>query len=544
MSEAMTVLDALEQTGDLYQNKIAVKDPEGILTWAELIEKAKKAGRVIAAAVKEKPGYPVAILSDKSRSCLTAMTGVIYAGGFYLVINPEQPAKRMEKILEVASPKIVICQSKYRKTLEETGWQGPVYDLDRLAQGDALYPDSSKRAEEDQKVSDRMAGRTDYPLASRETMAEIRKELNRESPLYGIFTSGSTGTPKCVLVSHGAVIDFIGHFSKIFGFQSDDVIASQAPFDFDVSIKDIFTAFFTGGMLLLIPREYFSTPKTLMDYLCDNHVTNLTWAVSALCIISGFNCFSYRVPKDLRRVMFSGEIMPIKQLNIWMDHVTNARYVNLYGPSEITCNCTYYEVKRRFQKDEKLPLGQVFPGRTLLLLDSEGHVIEKADTAGEICVMGESLAIGYYHNPEETEKHFVKYGPDQRRMYKTGDMAYLSKDGEMYFAGRKDFQIKHMGHRIELEEIERSIDSVDGVERSLCSFDAKKNRIYLYYKGTIDKTTLHRQIKESLPLYMVPNKFFHVREFALNKNGKIDRKALPDLEMIEDDRKMVSEVTG
>lgn len=518
MSEEKSVLDALEKTGDLYRDKLAVRDPGKALSWGQLIEKSKMAGQCIASIVQGQVGFPAVILSDKNVELLTAMTGVIYAGGFYLVLNPEQPAQRMEKILEVSCPKLVICQAKYRDKLLEAGWTGTIYDLDYLTE--------------------------EIEPFSRESMAAVREQIHRDSPLYGIFTSGSTGCPKCVLVSHGAVMDFIGHFAKIFDFSSDDVIASQAPFDFDVSIKDIFTAFFTGASLLLIPREYFSTPKTLMDYLCDNHVTNLTWAVSALCIISGLNCFSYRRPTDLKRVMFSGEVMPIKQLNIWMDAIPNARFVNLYGPSEITCNCTYYEIQRRFEKDEKLPLGKAFPGREVLLLDSEGQVVKKANCQGEICVMGESLAIGYYHNPEETDKHFVKYGPDHRKMYQTGDLAYYGDDGEMYFAGRKDFQIKHMGHRIELEEIERNIDAVEGVDRCICSFDDKKNRIYLYYKGRIDKKTLHRQIKDSLPLYMVPNKFFHVRDFVLNKNGKADRKALSGLEMIEDQSSSTSEVTA
>jgi acyl-coenzyme A synthetase/AMP-(fatty) acid ligase len=117
-------------------------------------------------------------------------------------------------------------------------------------------------------------------------------------------------------------------------------------------------------------------------------------------------------------------------------------------------------------------------------------------------------------------------------MYKTGDMAEIQEDGEMYFAGRKDFQIKHMGHRIELEEIERGINAVDGVERSICTYDADKKRITAFYTGAMEKKELHLKLKEKLPVYMVPNRFSHVREFRLNKNGKIDRKVLNELEVI------------
>ena len=366
-------------------------------------------------------------------------------------------------------------------------------------------------------------------------LPEMREKIDRETPLYGIFTSGSTGTPKCVLISHGNAMDFINHFVDTFGFTENDIIGNQAPFDFDVSIKDIVTAYFSGASLVLIPREYFSTPARLLDYICDNHVTNLTWAVSALCIISGLKGFSYRVPTEIKRVMFSGEVMPMKQLLIWQENLPEARFVNLYGPSEITCNCTYFELERKYEKDERLPLGKVFEGRKVRLLDENDKVITEPGITGEICVTGESLAIGYYHNEEQTKAHFVNYTEADGsvvRMYRTGDMAVIEDDGQMYFAGRKDFQIKHMGHRIELEEIERGVNAIDGIERCICTYDAAKKRITAFYTGSMEKKELHLKLKEKLPVYMVPNRFNHVKEFILNKNGKVDRKVLNDLEVI------------
>lgn len=221
--------------------------------------------------------------------------------------------------------------------------------------------------------------------------------------------------------------------------------------------------------------------------------------------------------------------MPVNQLCIWQDNVPNARFVNLYGPSEITCNCTYYDITRRFNADEKIPLGKIFPGRKVFLLDENGNVITKPDNAGEICVTGQSLAIGYYHNEEQTKLHFVSFKQEDGsvvRMYKTGDLAKISEDGEMYFAGRKDFQIKHMGHRIELEEIERGINSMPNVEQSVCKFDFDKSKITAYYVGNIEKNELRAFLKEKLPAYMIPNKFVQMKEFVLNKNGKIDRTKL------------------
>ncbi len=502
--------------------------------------KPETAGKSAEIGRRIETGQPVAIFSDKNCSELTALLAVIYAGGFYVCINPEQTESRIASILAVLEPKLVIASDAYMERLKTTGYDGETLSLDGLMETLGSEP----TAESDMAF-----------------LREVRQMIRSDNPLYGIFTSGSTGTPKCVLVEQQAVINFIGRFVTIFDFDAEDVIGNQAPFDFDVSVKDIYSALFTGASLVLIPREYFSTPPRLLDYICDNHVTSLTWAVSALCIVSGLKGFGYRVPTAVRRVLFSGEVMPIRQLCIWQENLPDAEFVNLYGPSEITCNCMYYRVQRRFNRDEKLPLGKVFPGRQVLLLDEENRPVTTPGEPGEICVLGESLARGYYHNPEQTAAHFVWYPGEstgitecaekagssedaaisenmaehngRKRMYRTGDLAVLDEQGQMFFAGRKDFQIKHMGHRIELEEIELQMNALDGVTRSCCAYDSKRSRLTAYYTGEAERESVHRRLKEKLPAYMIPWKFIHVREFRLNKNGKIDHRLLPELEVLE-----------
>lgn len=173
----------------------------------------------------------------------------------------------------------------------------------------------------------------------------VRKACTADDLLYGIFTSGSTGVPKGIVVSHKSVINFITHFIHTFQFAETDVIGNQAPFDFDVSVKDIYTCLMTGATLVIIPTKLFSVPPVLLDYLCNKHVNTLIWAVSALTLISALHGLKYRIPIEVKRVMFSGEVMPVKQLRQWQLALPEAEFVNLYGPSEITCNCTYYRVK-------------------------------------------------------------------------------------------------------------------------------------------------------------------------------------------------------
>ena len=280
---------------------------------------------------------------------------------------------------------------------------------------------------------------------------------------------------------------------------------------------------------MIIPKAYFRFPNNVVDMLEDNGVTTLIWAVSALCLLNRLHGLKYKVPSAINKIMFSGEMMPIKQLNQWRAHYPNAMFVNLYGPTEITCNCTYYILDREFTEEEKLPMGVAFPNERVFLLDDENKEVTASGISGEVCVAGTALALGYYNNPEMTAKAFTinPLNPHYPEMiYHTGDLAYYGEDGEMYFAGRKDFQIKHMGHRIELEEVESAMAKIEGIERVCCVFDEVKSKLYGFYIGDMDKKELHKRMSEKLPAFMIPNALRKVDEMPLTKNGKIDRKQL------------------
>lgn len=489
-----TILDCLEKTEMNYSNKTAVTDGRQSFTWHELKVLAQKAGCSLTRYTK--PGSPIPLLMEKSPGMLATMLGTVYAGCFYVPVCPSLPVERIKQILDTADAEIIVTTAENRHILTEAGYMGIVLLMDELFQADV----------------------------QEEKLCAIRSNMSGKSPLYCIFTSGSTGTPKGILVSQGAVLKFIGHFTEIFHITEKERIGNQAPFDFDVSVKDIYSAIATGAALVLIPKELFSTPPRLLDYLCDMEVTTVIWAASALCIISMMRGFEYRIPEKIRKIMFSGEAMPVKQLRIWQKALPQAVFINLYGPTEITCNCTYYVISREFRDDEKLPIGKAFPGRKVFLINKEGKEITSPDETGEICVAGESISEGYYNNPEETAKRFGMHGQD--RMYRTGDMGTFGEDGNLYFCGRTDFQIKHMGHRIELEEVERTLVSVPGVEKGCCVFDQAKNRIVGFYVGDQEGVQIRRVMKRRLPSYMIPNKLVRTESIPLTKNGKMDRASL------------------
>ena len=279
----------------------------------------------------------------------------------------------------------------------------------------------------------------------------------------------------------------------------------------------------------------FSFPTKLLDFLDDRKVTTIIWAVSALCIVTTLNGFEYKRPSSLNKIMFSGEVMPIKHLNAWRVQYPDAMFVNLYGPTEITCNCTYYIIDREFGLDEKLPMGKPFANERVFLLDDEDKLVDagRPGELGEICVSGTAVTMGYLRNPEKTAAAFVQNPLNDRYLetiYRTGDLGYYSEDGELFFSSRKDFQIKHMGHRIELGEIETYMNAIEGLLRSCCIFDTDENKILGFFEiegaSELDRKGVTHALKDKVPQWMIPNVLVKVGTMPLTKNGKIDRKEL------------------
>jgi amino acid adenylation domain-containing protein len=505
-----SILDWLESSAQRTPQKIAVADPDSSLTYAELRSSARRIGSwLVSNGVR--PRTAVALYAEKSPDVLAAMLGVVYAGGFYSVIDVRQPEARVHSMCEALQPALVLTDAtnieRARNLFDSSNLR--VIQIEELPEND---PDDQE-------------------------LATVRAQTTDVDPLYVNFTSGSTGIPKGVVVSHRSVIDFIPVFVATFGITSDDVVANQAPFDFDVSVKDIYTCLLTGATLRIVPRPYFSNPTQLMDYLCDCEATTLVWAVSALCFVSIMGGLDYRVPHRLRRVLFSGEVMPPKQLAIWQEHLPRAQFVNLYGPTEITCNCTYFCIDRRYDAQETIPMGRPFANERVFLLDEHDQLVEPSavGVVGEVCVSGTCLALGYLGDTQRTSQAFVQNPLNHRWMepiYRTGDLAHYDKDANLVFSSRKDHQIKHLGQRIELGDIEAAAQGIDGVDRAVCLYDSNRKRLILCYVGSLDRKGVKGRLRTLLPSYMVPNNTRQLDQMPLNKNGKIDRSALATMARI------------
>lgn len=500
------VIDYLENSVKKYSNKIAVIEEAKKITYSDLEKKSKVVGSYYAS--KDVFNEPILVFMDKGIDTLITFFGIVYAGCYYSLINPELPENRITQIKNVTGSRFVIT------------------DDDHIELAHTYFSDIEVKNIKDLKEEN----------LNEEALIRARENHIDYDPLYVNFTSGSTGVPKGVVISHRSVIDFIDKFTEIFHFTNEDLIANQAPFDFDVSVKDIYSAIRVGATLVIVPKKYFSNPSMLLDYLCDNEVTTMTWAVSALCLITTFHGLDYKVPTTVNKIIFSGEVMPLKHLKQWMEHLPNTMFVNIYGPTEITCNCTYHIIDKNREYVDKIPIGKAFPNERVILLDDENKEVRESNKVGELCVAGTSLALGYYNNEEQTNSHFVQ-NPNIKNyieyIYRTGDLAYYNELEELVFNGRKDFQIKYLGHRIELEEIDKAIMEYEEVIRSCTIFDEEKSKVYGFYIGDISKKDLHAKLKSVLPIYMIPTVLVQMDEFPMTKNGKIDRKKLMELKDVK-----------
>lgn len=279
----------------------------------------------------------------------------------------------------------------------------------------------------------------------------------------------------------------------------------------------------------VIPKLFFSFPAKLIDCINEQKINTIIWATSALRIVENLNALEKTLPETLTTVMFSGEVMPNKVLNYWRNKLPSVKFVNLYGPTEITCNCLYYKVDKPFADEDALPIGIPFKNTDILLLDGN-RLITEAGVTGEICVRGTSLAHGYYRNAEKTAEAFCQNPCNDcypELIYRTGDLAKKGEDGQFYFVSRKDYQIKHMGHRIELGEIEIVVNALGFIDAACCIYDEKEEKIVLFYQAqeACDSEIL-KQAGKTLPKYMLPNRLIHFKALPMTKNAKIDRERL------------------
>lgn len=499
-----SVLPWLDETAKRLPNKLALQDISGNITYQEYRSKSLAIAYKIVELNKGEMKKPVVVYLEKGKEVLVSFMGVAYSGCFYSPIDTEMPPSRVNKILEVLKPEIVITTNKLKTNFEKFNFYGSYI----------IYEETICSEEDETAVK---------PYTEKIVDTDL---------LYVLFTSGSTGVPKGVSICHRSVIDYIDWVTETFNITQKDTFGNQAPFYFDNSILDIYSCMKMGATLNIIPKKLFFQPVPLLEYIKYNKINTIFWVPSALIVVSKLKAFrNVDLSDTLKRVLFCGEVMPNKQLNIWRKFLPNVTYANLYGPTEITDACTYYIVDREFSDDEPLPIGIPMSNTDILVLNDEDKLVTD-DEVGELCVRGTSLAMGYYNNPEKTRSAFVQNPLNKavpEIIYRTGDLVRYNEYREIIYISRKDFQIKHLGHRIELGEIETAISSLEEVTLNCCLYDEKNQRIVLFVDAQVDRDYIKERIEKLVPEYMIPGKVIYLENMPINANGKIDRIKLKEL---------------
>lgn len=502
----INILDLLENSAEKYPNKISFADDKSSITFSELVRKAKIIGTKIINDTEGQIRRPIIVFVDRSIESIISFFGVVYSGNFYVPIDSESPLNRNEIIFKTLNPLASI--------------ENKVAYLDTVIEKEPsflryFYNDFSKESYNENQLN------------------KVRSRIIDIDPVYSIFTSGSTGVPKGVLISHKSVIDLSAWLEETFDFSAKDNLGNQTPFYFDGSVKDIYITLRTGATTYIIAKKYFTFTKLLIQFLNEKKITSILWATSAIILVGNSGILEELKLEFVNKVFFAGEAMPAKQLNNWKKHLPEAKYINLYGPTEVTVDTTYFIVERDFNDDEYIPIGKPCKNKEVLILNDENKLVER-DEEGELCARGTGVALGYYNNESKTNDVFVQNPFNnfyKDIIYRTGDIVKYNERGEIVFVSRKDFQIKHMGSRIELGEIEVVINSLEKVYNAACIYDSENNKIIAFY-STSDGYPLNliNLLKSKLPKYMIPNIVLHYgKELPLNPNGKIDRLKLKEI---------------
>ena len=487
--------------------KVAVYDGDAYVSFAQLQERELKIAECICMSNGSKIKTPIGVFLPKCVDSIAADIGIIHSGNFYMNLDVKYPEERLSNIFKVVQPSCIVTSSKYKAILEKIDSKLPLIIVDEII-------DNSVASETEKKLLDNLS------------------KLIDTDPLCLINTSGSTGTPKGVVLNHRSFYDFLDCSVETWKLGDDEILSSLSPAIFDIFSYELTLLMAKSATIMIVPESFAMFPVRILELINKHKATYLFWVPTIMVNIANMGLLDKVDIPSLKHIWFAGEVFPTKQFNVWYRKFKNqARFVNLYGPIEITLDCTWFEITHEYDENKPLPIGFACKNTDILILNENNELVNKNEE-GEICVRGTGLAMGYYNNPEKTAAAFVQNPLNKaypELIYRTGDVGLINDDGEIIFKGRKDTLIKHSGYRIELSEIEHIIMNKLKLVKNCCVvYNWSKKEITLIYENDteLDVAALRKQIASDLPKYMIPTAYIYMKELPRGGTGKIDRALL------------------
>jgi len=492
-------LEYLEISAEKYPDKIAFADENESLTFSQLMDVSMRIGSALKQYDMHKE--PVVILMDARHvPNIEALMGILYAGCFYIPLDPASPADRLQTIFDQLEPSLII------------------YDDKALA---------AKKALEDKYRFVSFDSLTDAQI-DMEYLQDVRNNSNFFDTLFIMYTSGSTGIPKGVLHTHGQLIDYTEFTYRRYPFDENTVFGNQSPFFYANCLLDIYPPLAVGATVYILSASLLSFPKKMVEQLREFRITELCMTPSSFNAVADAGVLEPGCLPDLEFILPSGEMINGKAMKLWESAAPNAgHFWNFYGSTELL-SASLCKIDRDYGDDENVPSGIPYLCTNIVFVDDDLNEVPRG-VKGEMLIHNPWMFSGYYRDAARTEAAFVndplKKGYNEL-FFRTGDMGYLNEKGELVVVGRKDNMIKHNGYRMELGEVEYAARGSEEVMECCCVHDKDSGDIYLFYTGTLSEKELKNALKVKLPKYAMPEHITHLDSIPKNANVKADRIAL------------------